>query len=217
MTKHILIIGGMGPQASTYAHRRLIELSQQNTPEPTNDSYPRVTHLSINVKDFIDEPEKKDAAKDYILECLSESNFDSVDAGFIACNTAHLLFDDIQKATGGKLISLIDVTKNNLQNLKIGIVATPSTLKQGLYGKEVDFLPDEVSRQNIESIIRKVITGVPVEELVSSLRIEIAKLINQGADKVILGCSELSMFSRYLDPETIIDPIDLTVHELVKD
>jgi aspartate racemase len=217
MTKHIIIIGGMGPQASVHAHKRLIELSQQGTAESTNDSYPRITHISINVKDFITGSRQKEEAREYILECLKDINFESVDTGFIACNTAHLLFDDIQAAAGGKLMSLIDVATKYIKGQKVGIVATPSTLKQNLYGDSVGVLPDDIGRKNIESIIRKVILGVPVEELVPLLRIEIMKLKNRGAEKVILGCSELSMFGKYLDPESIIDPIDLTIHELVKD
>ena len=216
MSKHFLIIGGMGPQASIHAHKRLIELSQQNISKSRNDSYPRVTHLSINVKDFIADSSKKEVAKKYILECLDEIDTSSIDAGFIACNTAHLLFDDIQKVVDNKLISLIETTRKNVNSKKIGIIATPSTLENQLYGSIVNVLPDDISRQNVERIIRKVILGIPVEELVSPLKTEIYKLRHRGAEKIILGCSELSMFSKYLDLESIIDPIDIAVHELIR-
>ena len=46
-------------------------------------------------------------------------------------------------------------------------------------------------------------------ELVTDLQREISKLTTRGAEKVVLGCSELSMFSEYLEGNMIIDPIAL--------
>ena len=125
-SKHILIIGGMGPQASAFAHRRLVEEFQRahRGGELGNADYPRITHLSINVDDFIADPTKKLDALNYINECLRDINLESVDFGFIACNTAHLLFDDLQQTTGGRLISMIDTVKKFVARQKIGLVAT---------------------------------------------------------------------------------------------
>jgi aspartate racemase len=92
MQKHILIIGGMGPQASIHAHKRLIETYQEHYQNTGNSDYPRITHLSLNVEDFISDETKKEAAKNYILTCLKEIDMSSVDVGFIACNAANNFF-----------------------------------------------------------------------------------------------------------------------------
>lgn len=217
MSKHILIIGGMGPQASIHAHSRLIELSQQGSAEPQNDNYPRITHLSINVKDFIADGRSKDDAQKYILGCLKDVDLDSVDVGFIACNTAHILFNEIQQAAGGKLTSIVEATQSYLGKKKIGLVATPSTIKYNLYGDKISVLPNEKSLKNIENIIRRVISGEHVEKLRPLLNVEISKLQRRGAERVVLGCTELSMFAQLLDPAIIIDPIDLTIREILED
>ena len=81
MQKHILIIGGMGPQASIHAHKRLIETYQEHYQNTGNSDYPRITHLSLNVEDFISDETKKEAAKNYILTCLKEIDMSSVDVG----------------------------------------------------------------------------------------------------------------------------------------
>ncbi|PID33052.1 hypothetical protein CR969_02795 [Candidatus Saccharibacteria bacterium] len=218
--KHILIIGGMGPQASIYAHRKLIENYTKAHQNLSNQDYPRITHLSINVRDFISDPGAKDEARGYILECLSQIDLSSVDAGFVACNTAHLLFDDIQEATGGKLISLIDNVKDYLAEAgeDIGIVATPSTIDSKLYGDIARIEPDRRGLDNINQIIRGVIAGgeLVIPELLPALKSEIDKLKDEGADKVILGCSELSMFGERLDSQEVIDPIELMVCRLVE-
>ncbi len=218
--KHILIIGGMGPQASIYAHRKLIETYTKTHQNSSNQDYPRITHLSINVRDFISDPGVKYEARSYILECLNQIDLSSVDVGFVACNTAHLLFDDIQGATGGKLISLIDNVKDYLAETgdSIGIVATPSTIDSKLYGDIATIEPSISGLENINQIIRSVIAGgeLMIPELLPALKSEIDKLKDEGADKVILGCSELSMLGERLDSQAVIDPIELMVRRLVE-
>lgn len=212
MQKHILIIGGMGPQASIHAHKRLIETYQAHHQNTGNSDYPRITHVSLNVEDFIADETKKEAAKDYILACLREIDMSSVDAGFIACNTAHILYDDIQTAVGGKLISLIDLTQKQFRGKRVGIVASP-IIRQHLYGNDV-LTPGDASIKTIEEIIRSVIAGAPSSELAPALNCEVQKLHARGAEVVILGCTELSIIGSHLKLEYTLDPIELIVHEM---
>lgn len=215
-SKHILIIGGMGPQASAFAHRHLVEESRRahRGGELGNADYPRITHLSINVDDFITDPSRKLDALNYINECLRDINLESVDVGFIACNTAHLLFDDLQQTTGGRLVSMIETVKKFVAGQKIGLVATPTTLSSGLYGEVI--VPNEAGVRKIEEIIRQVISGAPAWDLAGGLQIEIEKLKSRGAEKVILGCSELSIVGEFIDLDYIIDPVILTVRAVLK-
>lgn len=214
MKKHILIIGGMGPQASIHAHKRLIETFQNKYPNSDNSDYPRITHLSLNVEDFISDETKKEEAKDYILECLEEIDMSSVDVGFIACNTAHILFDDLQEATDDKLISLIELTKKHFNDKRIGIVASPTTIKQHLYGDDI-LTPDSGSIEIIEGIIRDTIAGVSSDKLVPTLENEIKKLRDRGAEIVVLGCTELSVVGSHLDLDYTLDPIELVVNAII--
>lgn len=52
MKKSILIIGGMGPQASLLLHERIIKRAIKNGAKD-NEDFPVITHLSIPVPDFI--------------------------------------------------------------------------------------------------------------------------------------------------------------------
>lgn len=210
--KHILIIGGMGPQASVHAHKKLLEAYQGDT---VNSAYPRITHLSINVDDFISDPTQRDVSKRYILDCIKDVSVSSIDDGFIACNTAHLLFDDIQEAVEGKLTSMVEVTKKYVANKKIGLVATPLTVHSNLYGGNIIY-PKRKNLDHIEHIIRKVISGSSTESLVHDLEAEMKELRLRGAEKVVLGCSELSMIGSNLDLDYVVDPINLVIDSIVK-
>ena len=51
--KRIVIIGGMGPQASIELHQRIIDGAISRGAENGGD-FPNIMHLSIPVRDFID-------------------------------------------------------------------------------------------------------------------------------------------------------------------
>ncbi len=76
MKKNILIIGGMGPQASLLLHQRLIQRAIKDGARD-NEDFPVITHLSISIKDFIsaDAGGKKQALKVLLgyLYCLWQS------------------------------------------------------------------------------------------------------------------------------------------------
>ncbi|CAN5374133.1 hypothetical protein BH09PAT4_BH09PAT4_06070 [soil metagenome] len=55
MSKHIVIIGGMGPQASLSLHRRIIDRAAQLGARD-GDEFPEISHLSLPVRDFISDP-----------------------------------------------------------------------------------------------------------------------------------------------------------------
>lgn len=223
--KHILILGGMGPQASVYAHSLLLKVVAQQNINPSNEEYPRITHLSLNVKDFITDPERKDEALEYINQSLSEVNTSTVTDAFIACNTAHLLLTEIEQSSGLKFTSLIDVAEkfvsNNDEINVVGLLATPSTLKSGLYSDRLKNMvqlvePDAESSATIDHIIRDVISGEDNLVAANELKKEIFKLIARGSQRIILGCTELSLLGSYLDEDMIIDPLSLTVKELLR-
>lgn len=56
MTK-ILIIGGMGPQASVHLHKRINEVTAQLGASEANQ-FPEIVHISVPVEDFISDGDK---------------------------------------------------------------------------------------------------------------------------------------------------------------
>ncbi len=57
MKKNILIIGGMGPQASLLLHKRIIDKAAELGARNGVD-FPMITHVSLPVDDFINNTEK---------------------------------------------------------------------------------------------------------------------------------------------------------------
>lgn len=65
MKKQIVIIGGMGPQASIELHRRLISRAAALGARNGAD-FPEVTHISLPIDDFINDESKTAQALDMI-------------------------------------------------------------------------------------------------------------------------------------------------------
>lgn len=73
--KKILIIGGMGPQASLTLHQKLIESAIKHGVCSGQD-FPAITHVSIPVPEFVDTNSGKSRALRVIKEhlyCLWQS------------------------------------------------------------------------------------------------------------------------------------------------
>ncbi len=210
--KRIIIIGGMGPQASLELHRRIInraiELGAQN-----GSDFPHIVHLSLPVEDFISETSKTNAALDLISTNLRLLHITSSDRVVMSCNTAHILKDEIEQQTGVSIISMVNATINHIAtNYPNGIhlIASPTTVRQKLYEQPLHLRGIMVTRSTrreqevIERIIRRVIAG----EAVSVHRRDF-----DTTKPLLLGCTELSCILG--DMPDVIDPMSILVNKLL--
>ncbi len=72
MNNRLIIIGGMGPQASIELHRRMIQRATELGARNGND-FPEIAHISLPIDDFIADKSKTNQALVQIqgaLECL---------------------------------------------------------------------------------------------------------------------------------------------------
>jgi aspartate racemase len=65
MQNHIVIIGGMGPQASLELHRRILNQAAVNGAQHAHQ-YPQISHLSVPFPDFISNTKLAPAALDLL-------------------------------------------------------------------------------------------------------------------------------------------------------
>ncbi|MGH7237387.1 MAG: hypothetical protein ACREGF_02530, partial [Candidatus Saccharimonadales bacterium] len=70
MNKRIIIIGGMGPQASLELHKRILDKASSSGATNGHD-YPEIAHLSIPVRDFISGKDNLDVAFSRIASAMS--------------------------------------------------------------------------------------------------------------------------------------------------
>jgi aspartate racemase len=222
-TPHIGIIGGMGPQASVKLHQLIIEAFTKELGARDCHEFPMITHVSLPVRDFISDPEARHENVDLINSAVKALTVTDVDIAVIACNTAHLLLEDIPILRELPLISLPDsVLKQASRHgtRRLGLLASPTTLKTGLYERhaathDIEILqPKTADHAKLEEIIRRTIAGKNSLREKLALQRMINELLENGADQVALGCTELSVVMAEVKDMQLIDSLSATTSEI---
>lgn len=133
-------------------------------------------------------------------ENLKQSGAEAI---VLCANTMHLIADRIEESVDLPLIHIATETAKEIKKsniTKVGLLGTQFTM-------ELDFFKDKLKAQNIETLIpeqedREFIQNTIYNELGKGLIIEstkeryltvIKKLIENGAEGIILGCTEIPL------------------------
>ena len=200
--KALFIIGGMGPEASGYLYNTLINLAIKKFGAKNNDDFPEIILHSIPVPDFISDTRSKKQALQMLKIRIQEANALNISCISIACNTAHILLEQLQQVSKTPFISMIEEFVKSIKAdrvVKIGLLGTPLTLRFGLYqqalkkaGIEV-VIPTGKQIQSSEKIIRNVIAGERSSFDQKKLKKIADVLSKRGATAIVLGCTELPL------------------------
>jgi len=138
----------------------------------------------------------------------------------VACNTAHLWFDEIEQAIGLPMIHLVDAAIADAVVLagpqgKIGLLGTDATLASGLYvNRASTATPERVhwllpTAGEMMDLVMPGIDAVKAGDLARGRRLlgEAARsLQSRGAAAVILGCTEIPVVLDNADsPVPLVD------------
>lgn len=122
----------------------------------------------------------------------------------IACNTVHIVADQVQAAVSIPLLHIVDATGRHVVARRVrtvGLLGSRWTLHGGYfadrlrsqYGLEV-LLPEGQDEEHVNrAIYSELVRGVVTESTRAQLRTVIAHLVERGAEGVILGCTELML------------------------
>jgi aspartate racemase len=136
----------------------------------------------------------------------------------IPCNTAHYFYDGLQRECRVPILNIIEETVRFAKDrgiTRVGLLATEGTASSGAYhlwcralGVEC-VLPSAADQQTVSAIIyQNVKQNRPVD---SGQFLQICdNLLAAGCQKIILGCTELSLIDKTLLPmEHILDSMEI--------
>ena len=202
MHKRIGILGGMSPE-STVAYYEYI--TRTYTERFGDYGYPEILIYSVSFQEYVDWPNQD--RWDLVAEGLSQAAQKLAAAGagliLIATNTMHLVFDEVQARVEVPMLSLLDATAEAIlaRDLHtVGLLGTKFAMEKGFY-------QDALARRGISTLVpgagdREYVHRVIYDELVAGqIRDEsrdgyiaiIHKLVEQGAEGIILGCTEIPL------------------------
>ena len=196
MKNHILIIGGMGPQASLKLHQLLLAQANHNAA----DSYPLIVDASLPIDDFIADKRREARAITQINQALGALGGRQAKVVAIPCNTAHLLLNQLDLADTN-FVSIVDCVVDRIvagKFKRVGILASPNSIRSQLYSRRLIELgigfvnPTQSQQLDLESIIRGVIGQEDSRQLNQELNDIISAFARNDIDCLVIGCTELS-------------------------
>ncbi|PIS13930.1 hypothetical protein COT65_01665 [Candidatus Shapirobacteria bacterium CG09_land_8_20_14_0_10_47_13] len=216
--KAIGIIGGMGPEASQHFYKLLIYYAQKDYGVVKNGEFPEIYLASIPVQDFINSNKKQKEALKMLKSRVRQMNKLPISFFCLACNTAHLLIDELRKETNKPFVSLLEelpaaLLKSKIK--KVGLLATPTAIKSEMYqevmkkkGLEV-VVPDDGDQRLLGKIIAETIAGKNYEENGVKVQKIARTLLDRGAEGIIEACTEIPLIfpKQHLVP--VFDTLDI--------
>jgi aspartate racemase len=211
------ILGGLGPASGVYFAQMLVEHTSAKCDQE---------HLNFLLSSRADTPDRTEYILGYIKNDPSPVMISEVkrlvsagaDAIAIPCNTAHYFYDRIAEASQVPILNIIDLTVEFCQSSgakTVGVLATEGTVASGAYEKVcatagVSYLTcTECQQATVSRIIYDEIKRGREPDLEALIEI-VRDLVGRGADSVVLGCTELSLFKNKLPEELpLVDSLEV--------
>lgn len=137
------ILGGSGPFAALDIEKRIFEQCRLHANAYFDQDYFNVVNYQYTqVNDRTDSYLSRDISpREQYLKCIQRLTAFNVDILGIACNSAHIYYDELVKNTSIAMKNIVIETvqyviSRNPNIVKVGLLATVATAKSGIYQKE---------------------------------------------------------------------------------
>jgi aspartate racemase len=225
--KTIGVLGGLGPQATMDFEARIHRVAQRLITPSYNRGYPpMVVYYCRHAPGLLteqDKPQLPPRPDPRLLEAAKRLG-GLADFLVIPSNTPHLFQAEIEQAAGRKVLSMIDVTLEEVRRRKwkrvgvLGFARDPVfyTRPLGQLGIACETLGPE-SRASLDKAIGRLMEGRDDAESAAAAREAVAALRARGVDGVILGCTEIPLLLREsADEADLINPAQLLAEATVR-
>ena len=199
------IIGGVGPLATMFIGEMVVRRTKAAADQ---EHVHTIIDNDTNIPDrtaYILDPTKENPVPILIEDAKKLA---SVGADIIAipCNTAHTFYEQLAEGSPVPVLHMIRETARRAHDLgakRVGILATTGTLTSRMYQNALQefgitpVVPDAIMKEKVMAIIYDYVKAgndvtkedwQPIEDAMIAL----------GCDRIILGCTELSIVNRDL-------------------
>lgn len=203
--KQIGIVGGVGPSATVLYYQQIIEGYRDRI---GGTHYPEILIHSLDLGEINEYFYANDlkSLSDKLVQTVK--GLEKAGCGFalLACNTMHMVFDRVQQRVNVPMVSIVDAVLEEVKRhrvKRVGIMGTTFIMLSDIYRGPLERLRIEcVQLDEDEQVwIMEAILGdlqhpnIP-EETVSRLMRDVENLGTQGAEAVILACTDLPVAIR---------------------
>lgn len=213
--KSIGIIGGAGPMAGAYLIERIMFLSGSKYGCYKDADFPEVNLLSYPFSEMLTPEMDVKQLRIELRNCLNRLRNNGAAVVAIACNTLHAFLDEDED-----LSNLIQLTQVVVPAIPKGayplVLCTTTSVQFGLHKRFFPCVyPDKETQLQVDRIIKRILQGEDPQKIAQDLLVILHK---QTAEVIVLGCTELSLFNRYLQSSNkiVIDPLEIAVDKILE-
>jgi aspartate racemase len=226
-TFRIGVVGGMGPMAGVYFQQLIIDATPASRDQ---DHFQVVCFTNPHV------PERmrslaEDGGRRYAAAVRASARL-LVRAGathiVIPCNTAHARLAEIQAGVDVPILDMIalglaELAATHGPGRRVGLFATVGTIGERVYQRAAAGGVSEwiVPADEDQAVVARAILAIKVgrtSDIVADLRDVGRRLVERGAEILVIGCTELSMchhaFAQLGVP--LVDPLRVVARHLVE-
>ena len=197
------VIGGLGPIATSHFMELVIRMTKAEKDQEHLDMIIYHTPSIPDRSSYILDPSLPSPLEPMLAlgQRLSEQGVGCV---AIPCVTAHYFHEKLSASIPAPIIHAVEETAIHLQNAGIkraGIMATDGTISSGLFQRQLEkrgitrVIPSEEGQKDVMHLIFDCIKANKPADMDRFHRVA-RELRENGAEVIILGCTELSLIKR---------------------
>lgn len=209
------IIGGAGPMAGAYLLERVLTLSSKVYGCYRDADFPKIMLINYPFTEMLTETIDVTQIQSELSECLNQLRTNEAAVLAIACNTLHAFLREQDRQSD--LIHLPCAIAEEIPKKDKPLVFCTSISAQFALHKKFfacDY-PEPKTQAEIDHLIDLVLQRVDMKIVQDKLE----NLIKtQAAKTIVLGCTELSLFTPYLSVpyKLILDPLEVAANKILE-
>jgi aspartate racemase len=155
-------------------------------------------------------------AADRLARAAKSLQAAGADVVLICTNTMHKVYDDVQDAVTIPVLHLGDAAAAAVQAAgmtRVGLVGTAFTMEQAFYRDRPEqhglsvLVPSQPDRHLVHNVIYgELCKGIVRSESRAAYRDVFARLVDEGAEGIILGCTEIELLIGQADSPVTVFP-----------
>jgi len=159
---------------------------------------------SINMERIVALHEDWTLIEKLLIETARKLQAAGAELVILTANTIHKVFPQVERSIHIPMLHIADPTAQAIQSAglrKVGLLGTKITMEDGFYAHRLQamhgietVIPEKEDRELLQRIIfEELVVGKLVDSSKKQMLDMIDQLVKQGAQAVILGCTELSL------------------------
>lgn len=221
------LIGGMSWESSAEYYRLINQLTQKKL-GGTNSAKSLMISVNFSEIEKLQHQGHWNVLEQNMVDAARQLQAGGADFIVLCTNTMHRFAETIETAVDIPFLHIADATAQQIKSCDIknvGLLGTRFTMEQDFYKQRlIDvyglnvLIPNEQDRDAVHRIIyEELVKGIIREESRIIHREIIARLIDDGAEAIILGCTEIMLLVEQSDSAVpVFDTTTIHAHAAVE-